>query len=205
VSSEGPDKGKGGNFEDHDRLARVLWEQARRQGLVHLYTGNGKGKTTAALGLALRALGRDRKVAVIQFLKRTTIMTGEMVFAEKMGGPLIIRQFGASRFATKQEQRAVAESGHTVERGWEVARELVTTGDHDLVVLDEITHVVKNGQIKLADLIDLVRHKARSVELVLTGRYAPPELLEVCDYVTEMREIKHPYHNGVRAREGTEY
>lgn len=205
MNAKDPDKGKDRNFEDHNRLARVLWEQARRQGLVHLYTGNGKGKTTAALGLALRALGRDRKVAVIQFLKRTTIMTGEMVFAEKMGGPLTIRQFGASRFATKQEQRAVEESGYTVERGWEVARELVTAGEHDLVVLDEITHVVKNGQIKLADLIDLVRHKARSVELVLTGRYAPPELIGVCDYVTEMREIKHPYHDGVSAREGTEY
>ncbi|MCL4472765.1 MAG: cob(I)yrinic acid a,c-diamide adenosyltransferase [Actinobacteria bacterium] len=195
--------------EDHDRLARVLWEQARTQGLVHLYTGNGKGKTTAALGLALRALGRDRKVAVIQFLKRTTVMTGEMVFAEKMGGPkggpLTIRQFGASRFATREEKLAVEESGQTVARGWEIARDLVMRGDHDLVVLDEITHVVKNGQIPLPDLIDLIRRKAPSVELVLTGRYAPPELLEVCDYVTEMKEIKHPYHNGVRAREGTEY
>ena len=193
------------NYEDHDRLARVLWEQARAQGLVHLYTGNGKGKTTAALGLALRALGRDRKVAVIQFLKRTTLKTGEMVFAEKMGGPLTIRQYGASRFATKQEKLAVEESGQTVGRGWEVACDLVTKGEHDLVVLDEITHVVKSGQIPLDELIGLIKGKAPSVELVLTGRYAPPELLEVCDYVTEMREIKHPYHNGIRAREGTEY
>ncbi|MHB9052576.1 MAG: cob(I)yrinic acid a,c-diamide adenosyltransferase [Thermoleophilia bacterium] len=191
--------------EDHDRLARVLWEQARGQGLVHLYTGNGKGKTTAALGLALRALGRDRKVAVVQFLKRTSVKTGEMVFAEKMGGPLTIRQFGASRFATREEKLAVEESGQTVARGWEVARGLVTRGEHDLVVLDEITHVVKNGQIPLEDLIGLVKGKTPSVELVLTGRHAPPELLEVCDYVTEMKEIKHPYHNGVRAREGTEF
>jgi len=195
----------GGNFEDHDRLARVLWEQTRPQGLVHLYTGNGKGKTTAALGLALRALGRDRKVAVVQFLKRTSVMTGEMVFAEKMDGPLTIRQFGASRFATKEEQQAVEDSGQTVERGWELARELVSSGGLDLVVLDEITHVVKNGQVPLADLIELVRGKERSLELVLTGRYAPPELVAVCDYVTEMREVKHPYHNGVRAREGTEF
>ncbi len=191
--------------EDHDRLARVLWEQARGQGLVHLYTGNGKGKTTAALGLALRALGRDRKVAVVQFLKRTSVKTGEMVFAEKMGGPLTIRQFGASRFATREEKLAVEENGQTVARGWEVARGLVTRGEHDLVVLDEITHVVKNGQIPLEDLIGLVKGKTPSVELVLTGRHAPPELLEVCDYVTEMKEIKHPYHNGVRAREGTEF
>ncbi len=193
------------NFEEHDRLARVLWEQARSQGLVHLYTGNGKGKTTAALGLALRALGRDRKVAVVQFLKRTSVKTGEMVFAEKMDGPLSIQQFGASRFATKQEKQAVEESGQTVARGWEVARKLVASDEHDLVVLDEITHVVKNGQVPLEELIEVVKGKARSVELVLTGRYAPPELLEVCDYVTEMREIKHPYHNGVRAREGTEF
>ncbi|MDO8735811.1 MAG: cob(I)yrinic acid a,c-diamide adenosyltransferase [Thermoleophilia bacterium] len=209
MSVLGKKDGAAGNpssqYEEHDRLARVLWEQARGQGLVHLYTGNGKGKTTAALGLALRALGRDRKVVIIQFLKRTTVMTGEMVFAEKMGGPLKIRQFGASRFATREEQKSVEESGQTVERGWEFAREMASSAENDLVVLDEITHVVKNGQIALKDLISLVKDKARSVELVLTGRYAPPELQEVCDYVTEMREIKHPYHNGVRAREGTEF
>ena len=192
-------------YEEHDRLARVLWEQARRQGLVHLYTGNGKGKTTAALGLALRALGRDRKVVVIQFLKRTSVMTGEMVFAEKMDAPLTIMQFGASRFATKEEKQAVEDSGQTVERGWQVARETASSAENDLVVLDEITHVVKNGRVPLEELISLVKNKARSVELVLTGRYAPPELLEVCDYVTEMREIKHPYHDGIKAREGTEF
>lgn len=195
----------GPKYEEHDRLARVLWEQARRQGLVHLYTGNGKGKTTAALGLALRALGRDRKVVVIQFLKRTTVMTGEMVFAQRMDAPLTIMQFGASRFATKDEKQAVEDSGQTVERGWQVAREMASSEENDLVVLDEITHVVKNGRIPLNDLISLVKNKARSVELVLTGRYAPPELQEVCDYVTEMREIKHPYHDGIKAREGTEF
>ncbi|MFA6001047.1 MAG: cob(I)yrinic acid a,c-diamide adenosyltransferase [Thermoleophilia bacterium] len=193
------------DFKDHDKLARVIWEQTRRQGLVHLYTGDGKGKTTAALGLALRALGRDRKVAVVQFLKRTKLKTGEMVFAEKMGGPLTIRQFGASRFATQEEKRMVEESGQTVERGWEIARELVTRGEHDLIVLDEITHVVKNGQVSLEELIELVKNKTPSLELVLTGRYAPRELQDVCDYVTEMKEIKHPYHSGVKAREGTEY
>ncbi|MHB8793684.1 MAG: cob(I)yrinic acid a,c-diamide adenosyltransferase [Thermoleophilia bacterium] len=195
----------GPKYEEHDRLARVLWEQARRQGLVHLYTGNGKGKTTAALGLALRALGRDRKVVVIQFLKRTTVMTGEMVFAQRMDAPLTIMQFGASRFATKDEKQAVEDSGQTVERGWQVAREMASSEENDLVVLDEITHVVKNGRIPLNDLISLVKNKARSVELVLTGRYAPAELQEVCDYVTEMREIKHPYHDGIKAREGTEF
>ncbi|MHB9111944.1 MAG: cob(I)yrinic acid a,c-diamide adenosyltransferase [Thermoleophilia bacterium] len=195
----------GRQYEEHDRLARVLWEQARRQGLVHLYTGNGKGKTTAALGLALRALGRDRKVVVIQFLKRTSVMTGEMVFAQKMDAPLTIMQFGASRFATREEKKAVEDSGQTVERGWQVARDMASSEENDLVVLDEITHVVKNGRIPLEDLISLVKNKARSVELVLTGRYAPLELQEVCDYVTEMREIKHPYHDGVKAREGTEF
>jgi len=193
------------NIREHDRLARVLWEQTRRQGLVHLYTGDGKGKTTAALGLALRALGRDRKVAVIQFLKRTSIKTGELIFAEKLGGPLTIQQFGASRFATREEKQMVEKSGETVERGWEVAKELVRKGEHDLIVLDEITHVVKSGQIPLEELIDLIQHKARLVELVITGRYAPQELVDACDYVTEMREVKHPFHNGVRAREGTEY
>lgn len=190
---------------DHDQLARVIWEQTRREGLVHLYTGNGKGKTTAALGLALRALGRDRRVAVVQFLKRTKMRTGEVVFAEKMGGPLSIQQFGASRFATREEKKMVEESGQTVRRGWEVARELVTTGGHDLVVLDEVTHLVKRGDVPLGELVELVKNKAPSVELVLTGRYAPQELIDVCHYVTEMREVKHPFNSGIRAREGTEY
>lgn len=188
-----------------NQLARVIWEQTRRQGLVHLYTGDGKGKTTAALGLALRALGYDRQVAVLQFLKRTSMKTGEMVFAEKVGGLLTIQRFGASRFATDEERREVETSGQTVERGWQLAQEIVRAGGHDLVVLDEVTHIVKQGHIPLEELIALIRGKAPSVELVITGRYAPPELVAVCDYVTEMKEIKHPYHDGVRAREGTEY
>lgn len=190
---------------NHEQFARIVWEQTRKQGLVHLYTGNGKGKTTAALGLALRALGRDRKVAIIQFLKRTSFKTGEMLFTEKLDGPLTIRRFGASRFATPEEQREAEESGQTVALGWEIARELVRAGEHDLVILDEITHVVKQGQVPLEEVIDLVNKKAPLMELVLTGRYAPPGLIDVCDYVTEMKELKHPFQSGVRAREGTEY
>ncbi|RJQ46713.1 MAG: cob(I)yrinic acid a,c-diamide adenosyltransferase [Gaiellales bacterium] len=190
---------------DGDSLARVIWEQTRRQRLVHLYTGNGKGKTTAALGLALRALGRDRKVAVVQFLKRTKVKTGEVIFAEKTDYPLTIMQFGASRFATREEKEEAEQSGETVEKGWRVARELVLKGEHDLVVLDEVTHVVKSGKVPLAELIGLIRDKAETVELVITGRYAPPELAAVCDYITEMKEIKHPFKSGIRAREGTEF
>lgn len=193
------------DIADHDRLARVIWEQTRRQGLVHLYTGNGKGKTTAALGLALRALGHDRKVTVLQFYKRTKLKTGELLFVEKYDGPITLRQFGASRFATGEEKHMVEESGETVERGWELAREQVIKGDSDLVVLDEVTHAVKYGKVEMEELIKTIQNKAPFLELVLTGRYAPPELKEVCDYVTEMREVKHPYRDGIRAREGTEY
>ena len=190
---------------EKEQLARAIWEHRRRQGLVHLYTGNGKGKTTAALGLALRALGRERQVAVVQFLKLTKIRTGEVVFAEKMGGPLKIMQFGASRFASREEKQMVADSGQTIEKGWKTARELVAGGEYDLVVLDEVTHLVRKGLIPLEELVELVIKKAPSVELVLTGRNAPQELIDVCQYVTEMREIKHPFNTGVRAREGTEY
>ncbi len=194
---------KGAN---HDSLARVLWEQTRQQGYVHLYTGDGKGKTTAALGLALRALGRGRRVAIIQFLKRTSIKTGELVFAERMGTPsFTVSQYGASRFATREEREKVEASGQTVERGWRRAREMAASGGYDLLVLDEVTHIVKNGQLPLEDLLKLVRNRSASLELVLTGRHAPPELIDACDYVTEMKEIKHPFHLGVRAREGTEY
>lgn len=190
---------------NHERFDRMVWEQTRKPGLVHLYTGNGKGKTTAALGLALRALGRERQVAIIQFLKRTSFKTGEMLFIEKLDGPLTIRRFGASRFASPEEHCEVEESGQTVALGWEIAQELVREGRHDLVVLDEITHVVKQGQVPLEEVIDLVNHKPSSMEMVLTGRYATEALMDVCDYVTEMKEIKHPFQSGVRAREGTEY
>lgn len=197
--------GKDKQNAEAESLARVLWEQSRRQGLVHLYTGNGKGKTTAALGLALRALGRDRKVAVIQFLKRTSIKTGELVFAKKIGPPLTIEQYGASRFASREEQEQARASGQTVERGWQAAREMVRREDLDLVILDEVTHVVRNGRVGLEELLDLVAGKAPQLELVLTGRHAPQELIDVCDYVTEMKEIKHPFNHGVKARPGTEY
>ena len=203
MSGKGPAAGK--TSGDAESLARVLWEQSRRQGLVHLYTGNGKGKTTAALGLALRALGRDRRVAAIQFLKRTSVKTGELVFAERYGASFTIRQYGASRFASREEQEQVRADGQTVERGWQVARELVKREDLDLVILDEVTHVVRNGFVELGDLLELVAGKAPQMELVLTGRNAPGELIAACDYVTEMKEIRHPFNHGVRARPGTEY
>lgn len=192
--------------ENNDERLAEAWEQERKPGLVHLYTGNGKGKTTAALGLALRALGRGRKVAIVQFLKRMRQRkTGELLFAEKMDLPLTIRQFGAASFAPQEVKDWVEQSGQTVQLGWQVALELVAGGQYDLVVLDEITHVVKGGQVALAGLIELIENKPEATELVLTGRYAPPGLIDVCNYVTEMKEIKHPFRDGICAREGTEY
>ena len=153
------------------------------KGLVQIYTGNGKGKTTASLGLAFRAAGHDFRVYVMQFMKGQTIY-GELEAARRVGANLTIKQVGREAFAR--------------------ARQLTSSGDYDLVVLDELNCVVDYDLVPLAEVKELIRAKAPHTELVLTGRNAHPELIELADLVTEMREIKHYYHAGQQARRGIE-
>ncbi len=172
-----------------------------RQGLVQVYTGNGKGKTTAALGLAFRASGHGLKTYIIQFMKGE-IYYGELGAAEKLSETITIKQMGRPDFVDKKNPARV--DIEMAEEALKLARELITGGKYDLVILDEINVALDFGLIKLDDVLEIIDKKPPEVELILTGRYAPKEIIERADLVTEMVEVKHPYNAGIEARVGIE-
>ena len=171
------------------------------KGLVQVYTGNGKGKTCAAFGAALRAVGRGLAVHVIQFIKGG-FDYGELYSVKHLPN-LKLNAFGRGRFIT--ESQPPKEDAQLAKVGFDLAKEVVKSGEYDLVVLDEINIVLHLKMIDLEDVIKLIKTKPQHVELILTGRNAPAEIIEVADLVTEMKEIKHPYAQGIPPRKGIEY
>ncbi len=171
------------------------------RGLVQVYTGDGKGKTTAALGLAMRAIGNGFKVFMIQFMKGQ-IFYGELKIAEMHSPDFVIKQYGRPDFVNPKNPEAIDVK--LAQEAMKYARRIIKGGKYDIVILDEVNVAVSFGLIKLDDLIHLIRNKPENVELVLTGRYAAPEVIEMADLVTEMRAVKHYYDRGVQARVGIE-
>ncbi|MDW7646114.1 MAG: cob(I)yrinic acid a,c-diamide adenosyltransferase [Desulfuromonadales bacterium] len=171
------------------------------QGLVQVYTGNGKGKTTAALGLALRAVGRGFKVCMVQFIKGGGEY-GEHEAARRLAPLLTIHQTGRDNWIFKD--KLDPEDIRIAREALALARQALTSGDYDLVILDEINGAVWFGLLSVEDILDLMAARPASVELLLTGRSADPRVIEAADLVTEMTEIKHYYQQGVEARLGIE-
>ncbi|MDW7757630.1 MAG: cob(I)yrinic acid a,c-diamide adenosyltransferase [Desulfuromonadales bacterium] len=171
------------------------------QGLVQVYTGNGKGKTTAALGLALRAVGRGFKVCMVQFIKGGGEY-GEHEAARRLAPLLTIHQTGRDNWIFKD--KLDPEDIRIAREALALARQALTSGDYDLVILDEINGAVWFGLLTVEDILDLMAARPASVELLLTGRSADPRVIEAADLVTEMTEIKHYYQQGVEARLGIE-
>jgi len=169
-------------------------------GLVQVYTGDGKGKTTAALGLALRAVGRGFQVLMIQFLKGEE--SGERLAAPRLAPEFTIRHFGRCGFIrrAKPDAEDVAEAHAALA----LAQQSIKSGAYDLVILDEINIALYFKLLDVAEVLDLIKSRHPQVELVLTGRYAPPEIIAAADLVTEMKSLKHYYQDGVLAREGIE-
>jgi cob(I)alamin adenosyltransferase len=173
---------------------------ARRQGLVVLYTGQGKGKTTAALGMVFRALGRKMRVAVVQFIKGKW-MTGERMFAEAQPGLV----FDVTGRGFTWDSDDLSRDARACREGWERAARLIAGGEYDIVVLDELTYALNYGFIASADVLAALRERPSAVHVVITGRNAGPDLIEAADLVTEMRTVKHPYEQGVPAQPGVDY
>ncbi len=172
----------------------------RGKGLVMVYTGQGKGKTTAALGLVWRALGRDLRVAVVQFIKGKW-RTGERVFAETLPQLtfLVMGQgFTWESDDLSRDQRAAAAA-------WQRSRELILSGEQDLVVLDEITYAFSYGFVALDDVLATLRERPPHVHVVLTGRHAPEALVAMADLVTEMKSHRHPFEKGEKAQPGVDF
>ena len=177
--------------------------EEKQRGTVQVYTGEGKGKTTAALGLALRALGHGKKVIMLQFMKGDD-RYGEVRMAAKLAAHgFTLEQHGLPTFVKKGAPSD--EDLARARRGLERAREVLEAGDHDLVILDELNVAVDYGLVDLADALDLLERRPAHVELVCTGRYAPEELRTRADYVSEVAEVKHPWRQGLQARAGVEF
>lgn len=173
---------------------------ARTPGLVQIYTGDGKGKTTAAFGLALRALGHGKKVAVIQFMKPGG--SGETrIFSALEGAAL--SSFGRRGFVDMKAPRD--EDFRQARLAMIRAREIAAAGETDLLVLDEINNALHFRLLDCADVLNFIGEKPAAMELVLTGRNAPEALVDAADLVTEMKEIKHPWQKGIPAREGIDF
>jgi cob(I)alamin adenosyltransferase len=171
------------------------------KGLVQVYTGDGKGKTSAAFGLALRASGRGLEICIIQFIKGG-FDYGELHVVNRLPN-VTLKAFGRGKFVT--EKPAKEEDIKLAEEALAMAQEVVKSGKYDIVVLDEINVALKLDLIRLEKVLGLIKNKPKHVELVLTGRHAPSEIVEVADLVTEMKEIKHPFNKGYQARKGIEY
>jgi cob(I)alamin adenosyltransferase len=170
-------------------------------GLVQVYTGNGKGKTTAAFGLALRAVGRGLKVYVIQFIKGG-FDYGELYVVDKLPN-LELRAFGRGKFI--KEKPAGKEDVKLAEEALALAEAVVKSGEYDIVILDEINVALHLRLIKTEKALELIKNRPKHVEIILTGRYAQNEIIEAADLVTEMKEVKHPFNKGYQARKGIEY
>ncbi len=174
-----------------------------RRGLILINTGPGKGKTTAALGTALRAVGNGMKVLVLQFLKGSWHY-GELDAVEAFGGNFVLKQMGRG-FVKIGGAETDPEDIRLVEEAWAEARAAIMSGDWDMVVLDEINYAISYKMLDAAVVAEALRQKPEMVHVILTGRNAHPLLVELADTVTEMREVKHAYERGILAQRGIEY
>lgn len=172
----------------------------KRKGYIQVYTGNSKGKTTAALGLALRAAGAGHKVFIGQFIKKGK--TSEHKALERFKDFIEIRQFGTGFIRTEKQIPPAIKASL---KGLTAVEEILKSGNYDMVILDEINVAIFKKLIPLEDVLKLLDSKPANVELVLTGRYADEKIIERADLVTEMKEIKHYFSSGVRARKGIEH
>jgi cob(I)alamin adenosyltransferase len=174
---------------------------ARKKGLVMVNTGDGKGKTTAALGVLMRSWGQGLRVCMLQFIKGEKNAPGEMKAAQKMGIEWYQTGDGFVWRSNDQDE----SKAHAL-HGWQMAQEKISSGNYDLVVLDEFTYPLHFGWLDTAEVLAWLReHKPAPLHLLITGRYAPAELIEYADLVTNMTLVKHPWEQGIPGQKGIEF
>jgi cob(I)alamin adenosyltransferase len=171
------------------------------RGLIMVITGNGKGKTTAAFGQALRAIGQGYRVFVLQFMKGRKY--GEFIAGEKYLPHLTIRMSGLDSFVMRDNPATI--DIEWAQKGLSAAQKAIKSGKYDMVILDEINVALDFKLIALPEIIELIKNKPVSLDLILTGRYAPPEIIELADTVSDVHEVKHHYNAGIKDRAGIEY
>jgi cob(I)alamin adenosyltransferase len=176
-----------------------------RQGLTLIFTGNGKGKTTAAVGLTVRAAGNRMRVFFLQFIKGQW-KTGERDILRGIAGvDLEVTGRGFTIERLRNPRIPLEDHAAAAAHGWQVAQQIVREGEYDVVVLDEVLGAIKAGLVPLDEVVALVRAKPATLHLVLTGRNAPPPLVDAADLVSEIQPIKHPLERGIKAQRGIEF
>jgi cob(I)alamin adenosyltransferase len=174
-----------------------------RRGLIIVNTGPGKGKTTAAMGTALRAVGNGMKVLMLQFLKGSWHY-GELDAVKAFGDNFVMKQLGRG-FVKVGGAETDPEDIRMVEEAWQESRDAILSGKWDLVVLDEINYAISYGMLDPEKVVETLKQKPEMVHVILTGRNAHPRIVEIADTVTEMRQVKHAYESGIQAQRGIEY
>jgi cob(I)alamin adenosyltransferase len=173
----------------------------KRVGLIIVNTGNGKGKTTAALGVALRAVGCQFKVLMIQFIKGSWDY-GELHVVERLAPYFDIKVMGEGfTWETKDKERDT----QVAQKAWDLCKEKILADEHDLLIFDEINNALDYGYLDVNDVVKAIENKPEEMHVILTGRNAPQEIIDMAHLVTEMREIKHPFHQGIYAQKGIEF
>ncbi len=175
-----------------------------KNGLTIVYTGKGKGKTTAALGIALRATGYKKKICMIQFIKGSWHY-GEMESSKRLEPEFEMVAIGKGFVGIIDDKSPKEDHQKIAKEAIRISNEKIQSGKYDIVILDEINYAVNLNLISLDDVLDLIKSKPENVDLVLTGNYAKEEVIEVADLVTEMKEIKHPFQKGIKAKEGIDF
>ncbi len=170
------------------------------KGYIQIYTGNGKGKTTAAFGLALRAVGAEKKVFIAQFVKGQRY--SEIDAFEKYLPMITIKQYGLKCFI---KTKPTDEDIYEARKGLKEIKNLIAESDYDVFILDEVNIALFYNLFTVDELIEILKNKKENSEIIITGRYAPQELINLADLVTEMKEIKHYYNKGIMARKGIEF
>lgn len=176
----------------------------KRTGLVVVLTGDGKGKTTSALGMALRATGHGMRTAIVQFMKGD-IHSGELESVSRLGPEVEMHVMGKGFCGIRGDSYSFEEHREDAQKAVRLSREKITSGDYGLVVLDEINNSVKLGLVDLAQAVELIKVKPPETHLVLTGRDAAAEVVDMADTVSEVREVKHAYRKGVEPQPGVDY
>ncbi len=175
-----------------------------KNGLTIVYTGKGKGKTTAALGIALRATGYKKKICMIQFIKGSWHY-GEMESSKRLEPEFEMVAIGKGFVGIIDDKSPKEDHQKIAKEAIRISNEKIQSGKYDIVILDEVNYAVNLNLISLDDVLNLIKSKPENVDLVLTGNYAKEEVIEIADLVTEMKEIKHPFQKGIKAKEGIDF
>lgn len=173
-------------------------------GLTIVYTGKGKGKTTAALGIALRATGYGKKICMIQFIKGSWHY-GEMYSSKRLEPEFEMIAIGKGFVGIIDDKSPKEEHERIAREAIKISAEKIQSGKYNIIILDEINYAINLGLLKIEDVINLIKSKPLKLDLILTGNYAKDEIIELADLVTEMREIKHPFQHGIKAKKGIDF